>query len=242
MKVLLVDDDIGFLDVITYALRREGFNILTATDGVRGYYRWQSEHPDVVVANIEIPKMNGYELCRKVRHNSPTPVILVSSLPDEARALQAFRMGADDYVTKPFDLQQLAMRIRAVTRRGMRMASQSEQQEIQIGELVLDIESHEVRNGTWTSRLTPIEFRLLYLLASNPGRVVSSTRLVEYAWGYEEQDVSLLKTHMCHLRRKLSLPRGGPGDIIAIPSVGYRLNVPAAQPQEQLVTPRSSSA
>jgi DNA-binding response OmpR family regulator len=99
------------------------------------------------------------------------------------------------------------------------------QRELRVGALLLDVDSHEVHRRGLSVRLTPTEFRLLYILAVNAGRVVSGPRLVEYAWGYDETDVMLLKTHICHIRRKLKLPRGVPGDITAVPGVGYRLTV-----------------
>jgi len=228
----LIDGDASLLDLTTYALRREGLSIITALDGARGLHAWHQDRPDVVVTSDNLQRISGLDLCRKIRQGSRTPVIILSSSNEEAHILHAFRMGADDYVVKPFSMPQLAMRIRAVTSRGQVSGHLDENQDIRVGELVISMESHEASNGVWTTRLTPIEFRLMYLLASNPGRVVSSARLVEYAWGYSERDVSLLKTHICHLRRKLRLQREGYGDIVAVPSVGYRLNIPyASQPQ-----------
>jgi DNA-binding response OmpR family regulator len=223
MKVLLADGDVGALTVTASGLRRQGLTILPAADGAQAFHRWQSEQPDVVVADVELPRMSGYDLCRVIRDRAETPVILLSSTMDDALALRAFHLGADDYVLKPFSLPLLALRIRAVVRRGVRMAGRADNQEIRIGELVVDVESHEVRNGGMVTRLTPTEFRLLELLASSPGRVVRAARLVEYVWGYAEHDVSLLKTHISHVRQKLGMARGGPPAIEAVPSVGYRL-------------------
>ncbi|MBI4506700.1 MAG: response regulator transcription factor [Chloroflexi bacterium] len=230
MKVLLVDDDTDLLDVTAYALRREGFNIIVATDGAQAVRRWESDHPDLVVLDVGLPRVSGFEVCRRIRQGGQTPVILLTALHDDDHVVQGFRLGADDYVTKPFCPRQLAMRIRAVWRRGAGDGRPEPVRELHAGDLTLDVEGHEVKRGEQMVRLTPLEFRILHILASNPGRVVSATRLVEYAWGYDGGDVSLLKTHICHIRKKLLLERGGQGDISAVPGVGYRLT--AARTEE----------
>lgn len=224
MKILLVDDDRDLLDVTSYALRREGFNVIVATDGIEALRRWKNDLPDLVVLDVGLPRLNGFEVCRKIREANETPVILLTGLSDENSVIHGFKVGADDYVTKPFSARQLAMRIRAVLRRGAPGAAAERLEEIRVGDLMLDVEAHEVHRGALTVRLTPIEFRLLYLLAVNAGRVVSRNRLVEYAWGYDEGDASLLKTHMTHIRKKLRLPKQGAGAITAVHGVGYRLN------------------
>jgi DNA-binding response OmpR family regulator len=220
MKILLVDDDTDLLDVTAYALRREGFTILVATDGQQALRRWEAERPHLVILDVGLPKLSGFDVCRRIRQTSTTPVILLTGLSDDEHVVQGFRLGADDYVTKPFSPRQLAMRIRAVWRRGLQPGEPEPVRQLDLGDLVLDVEAHEVRCGPGVARLTPIEFRLLYMLALNSGRVVSSARLVEYAWGYDGSDTSLLKTHMTHIRKKLGLTAG---DLSAVPGVGYRL-------------------
>ncbi len=223
MKVLLVDDDIDLLDVTAYALRREGFNVILAKDGAQAEQRWQADQPDVVVLDVNLPDASGFDLCRTMRKRESTPVILLTALHNEEHIVQGFQAGADDYVTKPFSPRQLALRIRAVGRRGERVGEPELVQELRVGDLVLNLESHEVQRNNQAVQLTPIEFRLLYMLASNAGRVISATRLVDYAWNYERGDASLLKTHISHIRSKLQLPRSGVGSIQALPRVGYRL-------------------
>jgi two-component system response regulator MtrA len=223
MKVLLVDDDVDLLDVTSYALRREGFNLIMATNGAQALRRWETDEPDVVVLDVNLPKLSGFEVLRKIAQAETSPVIMLTALGDDENVVKGFRLGADDYVTKPFSPRQLAMRIRAVARRGARSDSTVASPELRVGDMVLDIEAHEVRVGTRLVRLTPLEFRILHLLANNLGRVVGSARLVEYAWGYDGADIGLLKTHVCHIRQKLSLPKGQLGDILAVPGVGYRL-------------------
>jgi DNA-binding response OmpR family regulator len=223
MKVLLVDDDTDLLDVTAYALRREGFNVITATDGLQAIQRIERDHPDLVVSDVMLPRLNGLQLCERIRSSSSTPVILLTGLNSEEQIIQGFKVGADDYITKPFSPRQLAMRIRAVWRRGATNSEPDIVRQLQIENMMLDLESHETRLGDREIQLTPIEFKLLYILAANYGRVVSSSRLVDYAWGYDGGDVSLLKTHISHIRKKLQLPLENIGDITSVPRVGYRL-------------------
>jgi DNA-binding response OmpR family regulator len=241
VKILLVDDDTDMLDVTAYALRREGFNIILATDGTQALRKWETDQPNLVVLDVGLPRLSGFEVCRKIRQTSSTPVILLTGLTDDEHVVQGFRLGADDYVTKPFSPRQLAMRIRAVWRRGAQPGEPEPMRELRVGDLTLDVEAHEVRYHSGVARLTPIEFRLLYMLAINAGRVVSGSRLVEYAWGYDGSDVSLLKTHICHIRRKLNMGRG---EITSVPGVGYRLSRKSIEdaPGEGIMAPPRSAA
>lgn len=225
MKVLLVDDDVDLLDVTAYALRREGFQLITATSGELAIIRWEAAQPDVVVLDVGLPGRSGLDVCRAIRRAGPTPVILLTARGDEADIVRGFGAGADDYVVKPFSPRLLALRIRAVARRASWRAAIDEPAELVVGALMLEQESHQVQVQGHTVQLTPIEFRLLYLLASNAGRVVPTTRLVDYVWGYDAGDAALLKTHCSHLRKKLQLGPGGPAELQAVPLVGYRLTI-----------------
>ncbi|HZQ99948.1 MAG TPA: response regulator transcription factor [Chloroflexota bacterium] len=223
MKILVAEDDVDLLDVTVYALRKQGYNVSTATDGTQAVERWRAEQPDLMVLDLGLPRLSGIEVCRRVRETSATPVIMMSGKGDDENVVQGFLVGADDYVVKPFSHRQLAMRIRAVLNRAAQKLEAEPTGLLKAGDLCLDLQSHEVTKGDLTVRLTPLEFRILYILAANEGRVVSSTRLIEYAWGYDGGEASLLKTHVCHIRRKLGVSRGQPGDIVAIPWVGYKL-------------------
>lgn len=227
MKILLADGDVDTLDVTTYTLRREGFPVITATNGPDALRLWQTEQPHLLLLAAGLAQISGMEVCHRVRQKEDTPVILLSDRSDDDHVVQAFRLGADDFVAKPFSPRQLVMRIRALWRRRGPSTVPEPQRELQVGSLLLDIDSHEVRRADRVIHLTPTEFRLLHILALNAGRVVSGARLVEFAWGYDESDVLLLKTHICHIRSKLGLKRGRPGDIVSIPGVGYRLTLEA---------------
>jgi DNA-binding response OmpR family regulator len=224
MKVLLADDDPDLIDITTYALRREGYTVLTASDGQQALSRWESDNPDIILMDVGMPRVDGFDACRIIRRDSDTPVILLTARHDEEDIVRGLRLGADDYVTKPFSAKQLVARMSAVLRRSTDGVYREPTKEIRVGEIVLDLQSHEARLGNELVQLTPLEFRIIYILALNEGRVVPYSRLVEYAWGYDGGDSNLLKTHICHLRKKLDLPPGHPGGIRAVPSVGYVLS------------------
>jgi DNA-binding response OmpR family regulator len=223
MKVLVVDDDADLLDLTSYALRREGYTVIPASDGQQAVQRWESETPDLVILDANMPKMNGYEVCRRIRQASSTPVIMLTARGEEEDILQGLQLGADDYVTKPFSAKQLVARMQAVLRRCQTDPYRQPVSQLAVGDLTLDLQSHEATKGGAPVQLTPLEFRILYMLAMNEGRVIPYARLVEYAWGYDGGDSSLLKTHISHIRSKLGMQGDGPGGIRAVPGVGYSL-------------------
>jgi len=224
MKILLADDDPDMLDVTAYALRREGFNIIVATDGAQALRRWRSDAPDVVLLDVGMPRLNGFEVCQQIRQSSQTPIIMLTAAGDEDHIVQGFMHGADDYVTKPFSPKQLAMRIRAILRRSSDLRVPEPARELSFGDYTLDIEAHRVRKGDTWIQLTPIEFRILHILTANGGRVVSFARLADHVWGYDGGDPAVLKTHISHIRSKLKLPREGIGAIRVVHGAGYYLS------------------
>lgn len=227
MNVLVVEDDADHLDLLTYALRREGFTVSAASDGMQALRKWETERPDLVLLDSNLPKLSGFEVCRKIRHEARTPVIMVTARDEEDDIMRAFRFGADDYVVKPFSPKQLIARIKAVLSRTNAEPYRQAPNELQIGNIVLDIQSLAVTKDGVEVALTRLEFRILSMLAANPGRVVPYSRLVEYAWGYDGGDSSLLKTHICHIREKLLLSASGDRAIRAAPGVGYSLSISA---------------
>ena len=233
MKALLVDSDHDVLDVTTYALRREGYQVITAADGLQAIERFRAESPDIVLLEVRLPKLSGFEVCTRLRHISEVPILFVTERTDEQHVLRGLQVGADDYVTKPCSLKQLAARMQTILRRCQTDQYRKAVSEVQAGDLLLSLQSHEVTRGGEPIRLTPLEFRILSLLAMNEGQVIPYARLVDYAWGYEGGDANLLKTHICHIRQKLALPLEGAGSIQSLPTVGYTLvkqqTVPASQ-------------
>lgn len=226
MSVLVVEDDLDLLDLLSYSLRREGYPVISATDGQQALSCWERERPDIVLLDLSIPKIDGLEVCRRIGHESQTAIILLTARDNEADIVRGLDAGADDYVVKPFSAKQLLARIRAVLRR--RRAGQYAEplREIRVGDILLDLQSHEAARGTNRVQLTTLEFRIFSLLAMNAGRVIPYSRLVQYAWGYDGGDSNLLKTHVCHVRAKLALSAGRNGGIRTVPGVGYSLGVP----------------
>lgn len=225
MKALVVDDDVDLLDLMTYALRREGYTVLAAIDGQQAIDRLEADRPDIVLLDANLPKINGFEVCRRMRHDSETetPIIMMTARDEDEDVVRGLNLGADDYVTKPFSVKQLTARMKAVLRRSQSDPYRQVVSELKVGDLKLDLQSHEATKDGEIVQLTPLEFRILYMLAMNPGRVIPYSRLVEYAWGYDGGDSNLLKTHICHIRKKLDLPVDGSDGIRAVPGVGYSL-------------------
>ena len=224
MKVLIVDDDVDTLDITAYALRREGYTVVTAVDGRQALQRWESEKPDLVILDVMLPKVNGLDICRKIRSESNVPVLMLTARDQDEDVVRGLAFGADDYIVKPFSHKQLVARIRAATRRAGTQQSAKQSDQVTAGGMVLDVDTHEVTRAGTRIRLTPLEFRLLHCLASNDGRLVSTAKLIEYVWGFKDGgDANLLKTHICHIRRKLELQPGKPGYIKNVPGTGYAI-------------------
>jgi len=231
IKVLLVDDDPDLLDLLAFVIQREGYLVTKAGDGEQALTRWQAERPDLVLLDINLPRLNGFEVCRRLRLESSTPVILLSARGDEADIVRGLQLGADDYVNKPFSHKQLVARIEAVLRRARQDRFRQSGNTVNVGDLVLDREAHGVTVNGESILLTRLQFRLLEMLAANAGRVVPYTRLVEYAWGYcDENSSALLKSHIAKLRRKLGLATGPAAalGIRSVAGVGYTLGRDAA--------------
>ncbi len=227
MKVLIVDDDLDHLDLLTYALRREGYTVLSAADGEQAVRGCETERPDIMLLDANLPKLNGFEVCRRIRFDSETPIIMLTACDKEDDILRGLQVGADDYITKPFSAKQLIARMKTVLRRYQADPYREPVSQLQVGDLRLDLQSHEAVKDGHPVQLTPLEFRILYLLAMNAGRVIPHARLIEYAWGYygdyNTHDSSMLKTHICHIREKLNLRADQQGGIRAVPGVGYSL-------------------
>jgi DNA-binding response OmpR family regulator len=227
MKVLVVDDDAELLDLMSYALRREGYSVLGAADGKQAISRWQEAKPDIVLLDGRLPRLNGFEVCRRIRHESKVPVIMLTALDDEDDIVRGLDMGADDYLVKPFSVKQLTARMRAVLRRTSADGKRLPANEFRVGDIVLDVDAHQVTRSGHEIHLTLLEFRILHMLMMYPGRVLPYARLIEHVWGYHGQESSgLLKTHISHLRQKLGMPEDAPGGIRSILGVGYCLERP----------------
>jgi len=226
LKVLVATADPGTLERVGLTLQLEGFTVFSASERTDALQRWQSDEPDVVLVDTLLPPTGGFDVCRVIRQGSETPVILLAAMNDDHHIEPGFAAGADDILIRPFATSQLALRIRAVCGRYAVTNAAKDALEIRVGDMIVDLESHQIRTGSSIVSLTPIELRLLSLLAMNEGMVVSFSRLIEYAWvqkAYSRDDLDALKTHMTHLRKKLRRLGGLPDDISVVPRSGYFL-------------------
>jgi len=236
IKILLVEDDPDALDLVAYVLRRERYVVVEARDGTQALRRWKADRPDLIILDLGIPNLDGFEILRRIRDEDQTPVLVLTGRHDAQDVLRTYNLGTDDFVPKPYQFPELLARVRALLRRARVVSVESTEPKVQVEGLALDPETYEI---TWKQeciRLTPTEFRILYLLVTNAGHVVPASRLYSYVWGSEGADANALRSHMSHLRRKLESIDDGPGEITAVPSVGYVFRRPA------IARPRPASA
>jgi DNA-binding response OmpR family regulator len=229
MKALIIDDDEEILDLLSYGLGRDGYEVMGATNGVQGLRRCRTYQPDIILLDINLPRMSGFEVCRRIRATSATPIIVLSGRLGDADVVRALRLGADDYLSKPFSQRQLRARMEAVLRRSKGDLAPRLSGELQVGDLVLDLQTYNATFKDKPVQLTRVEFRILHILATNLGRFVPYSRLFEYGWGYDAEnfgrDAALLKAHVSHIREKLDLRTNGPLTISNMRGIGYSLTV-----------------
>jgi DNA-binding response OmpR family regulator len=224
MAILVVEDDPDLLDILCFALRREGHDVIAARDGETGLEMWKAKEPLLVVLDVDLPKKTGWEVCKEIRKESNTPVVMLTAAGDEADIVRGFGLGADDYVTKPFSHKQLVLRIGAILRRAKQNPDQPRKgwQVMNAGDLRLDPQWRTVYRGDQAIRLTPMEFKLLYELVLHAGQVLPHQILTDRVWGYEGvDDTSLLKGHIRNLRRKLEIDSSSPVYIRTVAGIGY---------------------
>lgn len=221
IRILVVDDDPDLLDLTAYVLRRERFVVAEAKDGTEALRRWEADRPDLVVLDLGLPAIDGFDVLRRIRERDKTPVLVLTGRTETHDRLRTFGLGADDFLAKPFEFRELIARIRAILRRVKGAAYDETQPPVQIDGLRLLPETDEVSWGNASVRLTPTEFRILYMLVTNAGHVVPASRLYNYVWGGGGADANALRSHISHIRRKLERGDGLPGSITAIPAVGY---------------------
>ncbi|MDE7327133.1 MAG: response regulator transcription factor [Lachnospiraceae bacterium] len=217
-KILLLEDEISIRSVLRELLTDAGYEVVAAGDGVTGLAQYRREHFDLVLLDIMMPRMDGYAVCRAIRENADTPVIMLTALDEEEAQVKAFELRADDYITKPFSLKLVLLRVEAVLRRSAQNKERGERTVLRFGDLVLWAKERRVSISGEDISLTKIEFELLKLFMENPGRVFTRDNLLNQVWGYdfcgEEKAVNI---HIMNLRRKLNMDC-----IETIRGVGYR--------------------
>src|SRR2546425_2654117 len=229
--ILAADDDPQLLRLITRNLQLEGYDVLAASDGQQALELIENNSPDLVLLDVMMPRMDGFTVCQRVREFSSVPIIIVTARGQDQDKVRGLDLGADDYLTKPFSVDELLARVRAVLRRAQFTANEQAhvlRTSITIGDLVVDYGQHLVIMAGQEGLLTPSEYRLLAYLAQNAGRVVTQDLLLERVWGSEYLGEShMLQVNINRLRRKIEVDPTYPRYILTKVGVGYFL---AAQP------------
>jgi DNA-binding response OmpR family regulator len=222
-RILVVEDDPELAELLVLWLHRSGLVTRVAEDGaaaLRAVYDWR---PDLVSLDVGLPRLDGWEVCARIRELSDVPILFVSALGAEADRVRGLRLGGDDYITKPFSFREYVARVEAALRRSARAPS-ADREVIRHGDLVVDVDGHRVLLGSTELHLTPTEFRLLVSLARQRGTLVSHAQLLHDAWGPEYRDeLPLLRTAIRGLRARLAEASNGAGAIDTEYGFGYRL-------------------
>jgi DNA-binding response OmpR family regulator len=231
-RIVVVDDDPTVADVVGLYLIRDGHTVECVRDGHVALRRIAEFQPDLVVLDLMLPGIGGLEVCRRLREHSPIPVVMLTALGDETDRLAGFEIGADDYVTKPFSPQELAMRVRSVLRRARGAAGNGRPGEpgptaqghgvVADHDVVVDLAAHEVRCGGKLVSLTSREYDLLVFLLRNPRQAFTREQLLSEVWGWNFGDTSTVTVHVRRLREKLEADPTLPKRIVTVWGVGYR--------------------
>ncbi|HEX9376689.1 MAG TPA: response regulator transcription factor [Actinomycetota bacterium] len=230
-RVLVVEDDASIRETVALGLGRAGLRVTTAGDGREGLMRARNDPFDAVILDVMLPSLDGFEILREIRKDSRIPVIMLTARTDTTDVVVGLELGADDYVTKPFELPELVARVRAVLRRA---APEREEPVLQVGDLQVDPTGFVASRGGRPLDLTATEFRLLLELARHPGRVLTREILLARVWNYDYLgDSRLVDVAVQRLRAKVEPDPANPTTIRTIRGVGYRLERPGAEPGEE---------
>ncbi len=219
MKILVVEDDLSLSDVLAFTLRRAGYDVVTAFDGLAALEVWRSAQPELVVLDLNLPKLDGLAVCRRIRSEAQTPIIMLSVRSGDEAVVEGLELGADDYIVKPFSPTQLVARIRAVLRRaGIADATGA----LALAGLVFDRSRNELQRTDGAAvRLTPLEAKLLESLMLHAGQVLTNDALIAAVWGADGGDRAMLKQLVYRLRSKVDAAEGAESLIETVPGVGY---------------------
>ncbi len=222
--ILLVDDEDAVQKLLAYPLERDGFRVVQARDGEEALARFAEERVDLVVLDVMLPKLDGLEVCKRLRASSSVPIIMLTARDDELDKVLGLELGADDYITKPFSIREFRSRVRALLRRAAIPAgARTEEETIERGGLRIDLSRREVAVGGDVVQLTYVEFELLRSLAASPGRVFTREMLLQALWGGSDyREPRTIDVHVRHLREKLEPDPSEPEFILTVRGVGYR--------------------
>lgn len=218
-RVLVVDDDLALAEMLGIVLRGEGFEPVFCADGAEAIAVFRNSRPDIVLLDLMLPGRDGIEVCRAIRAESGTPIVMLTAKSDTIDIVVGLESGADDYIVKPFKPKELVARIRARMRRN----ENANYKDLAIGDLVIDVTGHTVRRGDQQLSLTPLEFDLLVCLARKPGQVFTREALLEEVWGYRHSaDTRLVNVHVQRLRSKIEHDPERPEVVLTVRGVGYK--------------------
>ena len=223
-RILLVDDELSVQKLLAYPLRKEGYDVIPALDGREALERLRDDNFDLVVLDVMLPRMDGFDVCRAIRSRSTVPIIMLTAKTEETDKVLGLELGADDYITKPFSVREFRSRVKAVLRRAALAQPEAQFEEpIDAGDLSIDFEKRSVVVRGEPVRLTYVEFEIIAALARAPGRVFSRTMLLERVWGDASyRDPRTIDVHIRHLREKLEEEPKTPELILTVRGVGYR--------------------
>jgi DNA-binding response OmpR family regulator len=224
-RILIIEDDVAILRGLKDNLEYESYEVLTAADGEEGYFLIKEKKPDLIILDLMLPKMNGYELCRKVRNEGvTTPILMLTARSEEMDRVHGLDLGADDYVTKPFSVPELLARIRAIIRRIQKVKTGNLPSELRFGDVSVDFKCFEARKGGDILEMSRKEFGILRLLAARPGEVITRDELLDEVWGYDQYPTTrTVDNHIALLRTKLEDNPSKPRYLLTVHGVGYKL-------------------
>ncbi len=221
--VLVVDDEKTLVKALTFNLEKEGYRVEQAYDGEEALQKVFTVSPDIVVLDLMLPLIDGFEVCRRIRKKLDIPIIMLTARGEDIDKVLGLELGADDYLTKPFNSRELVARIKAILRRSVFRAEENKKV-VQIGNLMVDLLQHRVRLDDQEINLTSKEFALLSFLITNAGNVYSREQLLEQVWGYDYYgDVRTVDVHIRHLREKLEKDPGNPDLLLTVWGTGYKI-------------------
>jgi DNA-binding response OmpR family regulator len=223
-RILVVDDEPQIVDLLRSYLRRDGFDVDEAADGEAALAACARRVPDLVILDLMLPRVDGREVCRRIRETSHTPIIMLTARDEETDKLLGLELGADDYITKPFSPREVVARVRAVLRRGGREAVEM----VRVGDLIIDLRAHEVSLQGRRVDLTPTEFRLMEILAGHPNQVFTRMQLIDRVQGHAFEGYErTVDAHIKNLRGKVEPDPRNPRYILTVYGVGYKFQTAA---------------
>jgi len=226
--ILVVEDDDTLRELLKYNLEKEGYGVLTAGDGGEALETYRRDKPRLIILDIMLPVMSGTEVCRIIRGESQTPIIMLTAKSEEVDRVVGLELGADDYVTKPFSMRELLARIKAMLRRSeaakvMGVMPAAKNEFLEAGDIAIDLKKHEVRRGGNRVELNPKEFELLVLLLINRGQVISREQILRKVWGYDYiGNDRTVDVHIRWMRRKLETAPDNPRYLVTVRGYGYK--------------------